>query len=112
MKILSSLVSLPSLLEITSPDLRPFLLTAYLRVILGAWFSFGKPNLCIPPPVSSIGWLEIISIASRHSDPSLAGLIRSLAFCSTYFGIRSPGFYHSSLPGTESMDGSIFLSGQ
>jgi hypothetical protein len=73
-------------------------------------------------------WGAILSSASDHSDDhlpkvspilSLRGsktdegwqVIRALAFAATHFGNSPAGFYHSSLPGTSTLDGSIVARG-
>lgn len=54
-------------------------------------------------------WPAVLGSAVDHPDDHLAKVVRSLVFAATHFGHSPPGFYQSSLPGTELMDGSIFI---
>ncbi|SCV73436.1 BQ2448_7362 [Microbotryum intermedium] len=54
-------------------------------------------------------WSTVLASAVDHPDDHVAKVIRSLAFAATHFGQSPAGFYQSSLPGTEIMDGSIFI---
>lgn len=80
-------------------------------------------------PSSSSVWASIIASAVDHSDEHVTKsvfdtmrplttrlihlfdhrMIRSLAFAAQHFGMSPPGVFRSSLPGTEIMDGSIFV---
>ncbi|KDE09872.1 hypothetical protein MVLG_00270 [Microbotryum lychnidis-dioicae p1A1 Lamole] len=54
-------------------------------------------------------WSTVLASAVDHPDDHVAKVIRSLAFAATHFGQSPAGFYQASLPGTEVMDGSIFI---
>lgn len=56
-----------------------------------------------------------VSLLRAHEDEKLTKgeqqVIRSLSFAAANFGHSPKGLYHSALPGTELMDGSIFVRG-
>ncbi|KAL8276912.1 hypothetical protein RQP46_010640 [Phenoliferia psychrophenolica] len=54
-------------------------------------------------------WPALLASASDHPDPHLPKVIRALAFAAEHFGHSPPGLYQCSLPGTDRMDGSIFI---
>ncbi|GAA5820629.1 hypothetical protein JCM10212_005714 [Sporobolomyces blumeae] len=54
-------------------------------------------------------WMKVLQSAVDHHDEHVTKAVRSLYFAATHFGASPPGYFTSSLPGTQIMDGSIFL---
>lgn len=192
---LTSIMFLPSLLEVISPHLRPYLLTSHFRILVAYWVSRGRPDLYVAetlmaatpypraPPVSSPPsktavrraldenrhnkghdpedphsssggssssqnvanygfvespatpkaqhaqpfpapgeadafeddgsnpWMRVLASAVDHDDEHATKVVRSLYYAATHFGTSEKGIFTSSLPGTELMDGSIFIRG-
>ncbi|GAA6053389.1 hypothetical protein JCM3770_002300 [Rhodotorula araucariae] len=54
-------------------------------------------------------WMRVLASAVDHHDEHVTKVIRSLLYAATHFGTSQKGMFTSSLPGTELMDGSIFI---
>ncbi|GAA6044066.1 hypothetical protein JCM8097_005012 [Rhodosporidiobolus ruineniae] len=54
-------------------------------------------------------WMRVLQSAVDHHDEHVTKAVRSLFFAATHFGASPRGMYQSSLPGTNEMDGSIFI---
>ncbi|GAA5955384.1 hypothetical protein JCM10213_002868 [Rhodosporidiobolus nylandii] len=54
-------------------------------------------------------WMRVLQSAVDHDDEHVTKAVRSLYFAATHFGASPKGMYPSSLPGTNEMDGSIFI---
>ncbi|GAA5848834.1 hypothetical protein JCM8547_006362 [Rhodosporidiobolus lusitaniae] len=54
-------------------------------------------------------WMRVLDSAVDHDDEHVTKVVRSLYFAATHFGASPKGMYQSSLPGTNEMDGSIFI---
>ncbi|TNY24391.1 hypothetical protein DMC30DRAFT_333462, partial [Rhodotorula diobovata] len=124
---LTSIMFLPSLLEVISPHLRPYLLTSHFRILVAYWVSRGRPDLYVAetlmaatpypraPPADAFEddgsnpWMRVLASAVDHDDEHATKVVRSLYYAATHFGTSEKGIFTSSLPGTELMDGSIFI---
>lgn len=180
---LTSVLFLPSMLEVLSPHLRPYLLMSHFRLLVAYWVSRGRPDLYIseglmmatatpsppasapaphgrgtesavrralekaraeggggggggsegdsgsarfdktpPSPVVAGGddegdacvnpWMKVLQSAVDHDDEHVTKVVRSLYWAATQFGASPKGMFTSSLPGTEDMDGTIFIRGE
>ena len=181
---LTSVLFLPSMLEVLSPHLRPYLLMSHFRLVVAYWVSRGRPELYISeglmmatavpaPPASSSSssssapardsavrralekararaqqggdsdnqqssyektppnleedananadgggdpytnpWLKVLQSAVDHDDEHVTKVVRSLYWAATQFGASPRGMFTSSLPGSEDMDGTIFIRGE
>lgn len=171
---LTSVLFLPSMLEVLSPHLRPYLLMSHFRLVVAYWVSRGRPELYIseglmrataapaPPassssasgrdsavrralekartrgddsdqqqqsyektpssleedgvggddPYSTNPWLKVLQSAVDHDDEHVTKVVRSLYWAATQFGASPRGMFTSSLPGSEDMDGTIFIRGE
>lgn len=56
-------------------------------------------------------WMKVLASAVDHHDEHVTKVVRSLFFAATHFGHSEKGMFTSSLPGTEAMDGTIFIRG-
>lgn len=56
-------------------------------------------------------WMKVLASAVDHHDEHVTKAVRSLFFAATHFGHSEKGMFTSSLPGTEAMDGTIFIRG-
>ncbi|KAK4054953.1 hypothetical protein OIO90_003294 [Microbotryomycetes sp. JL221] len=54
-------------------------------------------------------WPRILASAADHPDDHLCKVVRSLAFAAMHFGHSPEGMFQSALPGTDVMDGTIFV---
>ncbi|BGP09142.1 hypothetical protein JCM10049v2_004997 [Rhodotorula toruloides] len=54
-------------------------------------------------------WMKVLASAVDHHDEHVTKVVRSLFFAATHFGHSEKGMFTSSLPGTEAMDGTIFI---
>ncbi|BGP25600.1 hypothetical protein Rt10032_c06g2983 [Rhodotorula toruloides] len=54
-------------------------------------------------------WMKALASAVDHHDEHVTKVVRSLFFAATHFGHSEKGMFTSSLPGTEAMDGTIFI---
>ncbi|BGP41181.1 hypothetical protein JCM10449v2_005155 [Rhodotorula kratochvilovae] len=54
-------------------------------------------------------WMRVLASAVDHHDEHATKVVRSLYYAATHFGRSQKGMFTSSLPGTELMDGSIFI---
>ncbi|GAA5992840.1 hypothetical protein JCM10908_001366 [Rhodotorula pacifica] len=167
---LTSVLFLPSMLEVLSPHLRPYLLMSHFRLLVAYWVSRGRPELYISeglmlasafpsPPESAPAkhgrgsesavrralekaragedagryektqpslpthgetsaadddecvnpWMKVLQSAADHDDEHVTKVVRSLYWAATQFGASPKGMFTSSLPGTEDMDGTIFI---
>ncbi|GAA5872957.1 hypothetical protein JCM3774_004886 [Rhodotorula dairenensis] len=174
---LTSVLFLPSMLEVLSPHLRPYLLMSHFRLVVAYWVSRGRPDLYISeglmmatatpcPPASAPAphgrgtesavrralekarakeggggdegegdsgsgrfektppslphedpegdacvnpWMKVLQSAVDHDDEHVTKVVRSLYWAATQFGASPKGMFTSSLPGTEDMDGTIFI---
>ncbi|GAA5833564.1 hypothetical protein JCM3766R1_002575 [Sporobolomyces carnicolor] len=73
------------------------------------------------PPMESIGldneelkdgtnpWMKVLHSAVDHDDEHVTKTVRSLYFAASHFDTSPPGYFTSSLPGSQTMDGSIFI---
>lgn len=172
---LTSVLFLPSMLEVLSPHLRPYLLMSHFRLVVAYWISRGRPELYISeglmmatatpaPPASASSsaapgtdsavrralekarlqgggdsdpqfyektppsledaiaadagdpytnpWLKVLQSAVDHDDEHVTKVVRSLYWAATQFGASPKGMFTSSLPGSEDMDGTIFIRGE
>ena len=177
---LTSVLFLPSMLEVLSPHLRPYLLMSHFRLVVAYWISRGRPELYISeglmmatatpaPPASASSssaapgtdsavrralekaraaqqggdpdpqqssyektppsvedaiaadgggdpytnpWLKVLQSAVDHDDEHVTKVVRSLYWAATQFGASPRGMFTSSLPGSEDMDGTIFIRGE
>lgn len=166
---LTSVLFLPSMLEVISPHLRPYLLMSHFRLVVAYWVSRGRPELYIseglmaapaypaPPPSTlhpenrpktsavrraldralngvhgedersrrhepdldspeydeSVNpWMKVLQSAADHDDEHVTKVVRALYWAATQFGSSPKGLFTSGLPGTEDMDGTIFIRGE
>ena len=56
-------------------------------------------------------WMRVLASAVDHDDEHATKVVRSLYYASQHFGTSQKGMFTSSLPGSELMDGSIFIRG-
>ncbi|GAA5939963.1 questin oxidase family protein [Sporobolomyces koalae] len=54
-------------------------------------------------------WMKVLHSAVDHDDEHVTKAVRSLYFAASLFDTSPPGYFTSSLPGTHTMDGSIFI---
>ena len=167
---LTSVLFLPSMLEVLSPHLRPYLLMSHFRLVVAYWVSRGRPELYLseglmmataapaPPASSATGrpgtdsavrralekaraqegdsdpayektpsslegdanaadredpytnpWMKVLQSAVDHDDEHVTKVVRSLYWAATQFGASPRGMFTSSLPGSEDLDGTIFI---
>ncbi|GAA5995664.1 hypothetical protein JCM5350_007794 [Sporobolomyces pararoseus] len=59
--------------------------------------------------MSTNPWMKVLQSAVDHDDEHVTKAVRSLYFAATHFDTSPPGYFTSSLPGSQSMDGSIFI---
>ncbi|KWU42821.1 hypothetical protein RHOSPDRAFT_20535, partial [Rhodotorula sp. JG-1b] len=116
---LTSVLFLPSMLEVLSPHLRPYLLMSHFRLVVAYWVSRGRPDLKEDANAADGGedpytnpWLKVLQSAIDHDDEHVTKVVRSLYWAATQFGASPRGMFTSSLPGSEDMDGTIFIRGE
>ncbi|GAA5857301.1 hypothetical protein JCM9279_005126 [Rhodotorula babjevae] len=54
-------------------------------------------------------WMRVLASAVDHDDEHATKVVRSLYYAAQHFGASQKGMFTSSLPGSELMDGSIFI---
>ncbi|GAA5907115.1 questin oxidase family protein [Sporobolomyces salmoneus] len=54
-------------------------------------------------------WMKVLQSAVDHDDEHVTKTVRSLYFAASHFDTSPPGYFTSSLPGSQTMDGSIFI---
>ncbi|GAA5909390.1 hypothetical protein JCM5296_007022 [Sporobolomyces johnsonii] len=54
-------------------------------------------------------WARVLESAVDHHDEHVTKVVRTLLFAASHFGTSPPGYFTSSLPGSQAMDGSIFI---
>lgn len=54
-------------------------------------------------------WMKVLQSAVDHDDEHVTKVVRSLYFAASHFDTSPPGYFTSSLPGSQMMDGSIFI---
>ncbi|GAA5952657.1 hypothetical protein JCM3765_002235 [Sporobolomyces pararoseus] len=59
--------------------------------------------------ISTNPWMKVLQSAVDHDDEHVTKVVRSLYFAATHFDTSPPGYFTSSLPGSQTMDGSIFI---